>query len=135
MPAAAGTDVVPEIPQGFPRSSRLLRPADYRRVFSGAERLGGRYLTLLHRPADGKGPRLGLAISRKTLPRAVDRNRVKRLLRERFRLRRRELPDVDIVFISRIGIADAGRARLGREIDRLLGRLIESRVARLGRGR
>ena len=113
----------------FPRANRLLRPADYRRVFSGAERVGGRYFTVLYRPNEGQGPRLGMAISRKSLNRAVDRNRVKRQLRERFRHLRRELPDIDIVFISRQGLAGLDRPQLAREVERMFSRLREGASA------
>ncbi len=119
---------------GFPRSHRLLGPADYRRVFSGAERVGGRFFTVLYRPNEGRGARLGMAISRKSLNRAVDRNRVKRLLRERFRHLRRGMPDIDIVFISRQGLASLDRRRLAEEIDRMFKRL-RSGAGRSIRGR
>ena len=45
---------------------------------------------------DGQS-RLGLAIAKRVLPRAVDRNRVKRLVRESFRHRRQDLPAVDVI--------------------------------------
>jgi ribonuclease P protein component len=41
--------------------------------------------------------RLGLVIGKRAVRRAVDRNRAKRVLRETFRIRRRELASVDIV--------------------------------------
>ncbi|MEM1434066.1 MAG: ribonuclease P protein component [Pseudomonadota bacterium] len=41
--------------------------------------------------------RLGLIVAKRVLPRAADRNRVKRLLRERFRRRAATLPKVDLV--------------------------------------
>jgi len=45
----------------------------------------------------GGGVRLGLVVSRRFLPRAVDRNTLKRVVREAFRMRRAELPDGDIL--------------------------------------
>ena len=44
--------------------------------------------------------RLGLAISRKNIRRAVDRNRIKRIIRESFRQNRRLLDSLDIVILS-----------------------------------
>ena len=41
--------------------------------------------------------RLGVVVSRRFLPRAVDRNTLKRVVREAFRVRRAELPDGDIL--------------------------------------
>jgi len=43
------------------------------------------------------GPRLGLVIAKRFLPLAVQRNRVKRLVREGFRCSRSELPAIDII--------------------------------------
>ncbi len=49
------------------------------------------------RPEGNTEARLGLVVGKKQLKRAVDRNRVKRVVREQFRLRRPSLPAVDLV--------------------------------------
>ena len=49
------------------------------------------------RPSDQTVPRLGLVIGKKQLKRAVDRNRVKRIVREQFRRQRVMLPAYDLV--------------------------------------
>lgn len=49
------------------------------------------------RPEGNTEARLGLVVGKKLLKRAVDRNRVKRVVREQFRLRRAGLPAVDLV--------------------------------------
>jgi ribonuclease P protein component len=54
----------------------------------------------------------------------VDRNRLKRIGREAFRLRRQELPAVDIIVLSRAGVTGASRAELRAELDRLLEKLL-----------
>lgn len=46
---------------------------------------------------DGTGARLGIVVGKKNLPAAVDRNALKRILREAFRERRAELPSCDIM--------------------------------------
>lgn len=49
------------------------------------------------RPEGIEAPRLGLVVGKKQLKRAVDRNRVKRIVREQFRLHRAELPACDLI--------------------------------------
>ncbi len=68
----------------------------------------------------GAGARLGLAIAKKHARRSVDRNRIRRVAREAFRVRRHVLPPVDIIVLSRAGIAGAESAELRAELDRLL---------------
>jgi ribonuclease P protein component len=45
----------------------------------------------------GNGPRLGIVVGKKHLPKAVDRNTLKRIVREAFRERRDDLPSWDIM--------------------------------------
>lgn len=49
-------------------------------------------------------PRLGLAISKRRVRRAVARNRIKRLIRESFRTHQRQLRGLDVVIIARTAI-------------------------------
>lgn len=67
-------------------------------------RCADKYLTLLAIPNGLPYSRLGLAIAKKSVRRAVDRNRVKRLVREYFRLHAHHLPAVDIVVMARPAI-------------------------------
>ncbi|EAR20780.1 Ribonuclease P protein component, partial [Nitrococcus mobilis Nb-231] len=72
--------------QGYPRSVRLTRPAEYARVFAGARRVADCYFTVLVIRNDHDRARLGVTVSKKTAPLAVVRNRIKRRIREAFRL-------------------------------------------------
>lgn len=85
----------------FNKRVRLLKPAEYSRVFKNAIRSSDRLLTVLAASNDLGYPRLGLAISKKNAKRAVDRNRIKRLIRESFRLHQIELPAVDFVIMAK----------------------------------
>lgn len=82
----------------LPRSCRLTDASQYRHVFARPARAGNSGFTLLYRPNAVGHARLGLAVSRKYARRAVERNRIKRLVRESFRCRF-TLPDVDIVVL------------------------------------
>jgi ribonuclease P protein component len=74
--------------------------------------------------------RLGLIASRKAAPRAVDRNRCKRLAREAFRSVKAKLPAVDVVFQQKNDLRKYGNLAIRRELDRLLREV----AARFGSG-
>jgi ribonuclease P protein component len=115
-----------------PGRGRLSRSADFDRVFRQGRSHAGRDLVLYVFPRgeeDDSSPRLGLSVSRK-VGGAVDRNRVKRVLREAFALESARLPaGSDAVVIARAGAKDlaareglAGvQAALAELIDKVSG--------------
>lgn len=84
------------------KRGRLSRSAEFDRVFRQGRSRGNRVLVLYSFPrAEAGEPRLGLSVSRK-VGGAVERNRVKRLLREAFELEAMELPaGQDVVIVAR----------------------------------
>jgi ribonuclease P protein component len=66
--------------------------------------------------------RLGLTIARRVAKRAVDRNRLKRLARESFRMQR-SLPAWDFVVLAKPGAGDGERGVLRESLDRHFERL------------
>ena len=83
---------------------------------------------MLYRPSARDSARLGLAVAKKHLKRAVDRNRIKRLVRESFRQQRDLLEGLDIVVLVKPGIETADNRTLLDALDRHWQRL--SRNAR-----
>lgn len=86
-----------------PKRGRLSRSAEFERVYRQGRSHANRHLVLytFPRPDAADGPRLGLSVSRK-VGGAVERNKVKRLLREAFADVRDRLPaDHDIVVVAR----------------------------------
>lgn len=108
---------------GFGPGARLKQRREFRRVYDEGRKTVGRSLILWHRPGDpAAGPRLGLSVSSK-VGGAVRRNRLKRLLREAFRLHRAELSDgLELVAYPRAGCAWEGYADAERELLELCGR-------------
>ncbi|MCK8515257.1 ribonuclease P protein component [Methylonatrum kenyense] len=110
----------------FPRDARLLRPSQFRRVFSsGPCRVSDDAFTLLAKGGEHEQPRLGMAISKRHVPRAVDRNRIKRISREAFRQQRMALPARDVILLARSPARRLDRAQLRRKLDALWQRLIK----------
>jgi len=68
-------------------------------------------------------PRLGLAVAKKHLKRAADRNLAKRIIRESFRLQQNNLCGIDIVAMVKKGIQLRDQTMLARDLDALWLRL------------
>jgi ribonuclease P protein component len=97
----------------------MRRPAEFKRVYAVGRRLGGEFFTV-HAQANGLGrARLGMSIAARILRRAVDRNRVRRLIRESFRVNQLRLPALDIVIGVRAGLLAADNARLRSALETL----------------
>lgn len=90
---------------------------------SSSGRLGGRCFHVRFRANGLPHARLGLAISKRVSKRAVERNRIKRLLRESFRQIRHQLPPVDLVVMARAEAAGVPGAQLLLEAAALWRRL------------
>ena len=108
---------------GFGAGARLKDGEEFQRVFEQGKKTVGKFLILWHRvdPAE-RGPKLGLSVSSK-VGGSVRRSRLKRLIRETFRLRRSELPaGLELVAYPRPGCPWKGRADAEREILDLLRR-------------
>ena len=73
------------------KHAKLLKAAEFDRVFDKSVRSSDRYFTVLARPNEHKHPRLGMAISKRRVRLAVGRNRLKRLVRENFRLTQQDI--------------------------------------------
>jgi ribonuclease P protein component len=90
--------------QRGPKRRRLSRSAEFERVYRQGRSKGNRYLVLYAFPRaeeDDEGPRLGLSVGRR-VGGAVDRTRVKRVLREAFWEEARRLPaGSDYVVVAR----------------------------------
>ena len=88
----------------FTRQQRLTQASEFKSVFANpCVKQGDANMLLLAIKNDHKTARLGLAVAKKQLKRAVSRNRFKRLTRESFRQHLKTIKNFDIVIIARSG--------------------------------
>ncbi len=116
----------------FPRHARLLLPAEYNRIFAAGKRFSGACVTLVAARLDSSTgvrlatrPRLGLALAKKQIKRSHERNRVKRLLRERFRANTQRLGGIEFVAMAKTAAQNTPNPVLILEIERLISRAID----------
>jgi len=109
----------------FSRELRLLTPEDFQPVFKNAIPAVSPYLTLLARKNTFDHPRIGMAIPKKHIKRAVGRNRIRRIVREQFRQHQHQLPAIDIVVIAKAGIADLSNQEINKILDKLWRKLVQ----------
>jgi ribonuclease P protein component len=106
------------------RSTRLRKHADYQRVYRESRRYSSASMTYFFRAREaaepaGAAPRIGLTTGR-VLGGAVERNRIRRRMREAVRLHASALPErVDVVLHPRKQVLEMEFARLQNEVARI----------------
>jgi ribonuclease P protein component len=105
----------------FPRAARLLAKAQFDAAFQAASRFRSRHFRLNAR-ATGEPARLGLAIAKRVVREASERNRVKRHAREVFRRAREELAGFDLVLSAHAPTEGVAGPELQRELRQLFER-------------
>lgn len=110
-------------PNAFTRQRRLPGKADFDRVFSHASiRLNSHPFLLLATDGVGEESRIGMVVGKRHAKRAVDRNRIRRRIRESFRLLR--LPaTLDVVILARPGAGTCEGQALAASLEQLWSRL------------
>jgi len=103
----------------FSRELRLLTPTHFENVFNKAIPAVSPQLTILARHNNYGHPRLGITISKKRVRKAHDRNRLKRVIRESYRLNQHSLPKADIVVVGKSGLGELTNAELFTLLSKL----------------
>ena len=116
MAPTAGPD--PKMAAGEPaRPTRLLKHADFDRVYKQGKRQFSQHMTVFYLAREQGGARVGFTVS-KLLGGAVDRNRMKRRLREAVRLQSHPLAAVvDVVINPKKALRTAEFAQIVKEVE------------------
>jgi ribonuclease P protein component len=94
-------------PLSFGADLRLRSKLQFDAVYAGGRRIDDRFFALRVKANGLAHARVGLAVAVKTAGNAVKRNRLRRLIRESFRLAQHELPPVDVVVAAKFPAAGA----------------------------
>ena len=106
-------------PYSFRPCHRLRSAADFERVYRSGKRAGDGLFAVNALANESGFARLGMSVSTRTVGNAVRRNRVRRIIRELFRLRQATLAPLDFVVTSRPGARAADRPAIETSLERL----------------
>ena len=106
-------------PLTHPEERRLRRKREFDAVYAHGRRFGNSFFGMTAYRNEQGGPRLGLAVAVKTAGNAVERNRIRRVIRESFRLPQHEIPALDLVVSARLHARGAAGAQLRAQLEPL----------------
>lgn len=101
----------------FDKAHRLLAKREYDHVFEKSQKINSETFVVLYRLNAVGHARLGLALSKKKISKAHDRNRVKRIIREAFR--KTLLPPVDIIFLAKKGTGTCSKMATYEDVSKI----------------
>ena len=97
----------------------MLTHAQFKSVFSNPIKASSAEITLLAIPNTEQHPRMGLTVAKRYVKRANQRNRIKRVIRDSFRLNQHDIPHLDIVVLVRNGVMEMENAEINKLIEKL----------------
>jgi ribonuclease P protein component len=106
----------------LPAQKRIRRKSDFDAAYAKGRRLGNGFFGVTAVQNETGSPRLGLAVAVRVAGGGVQRNRIRRIIRESFRLHQHELPAVDII----VSMRDRARGASGAELRESLSALWKS---------
>ena len=105
------------------KQSKLIKTDDFSSVFNFRKRIASKFLVMRFKPNKLDFPRLGLIVAKKTAKLAVNRNYMRRVLRELFRLSQHEIAALDLVIQVQKNFEKPDYSVIKKEFDGLLSKL------------
>lgn len=102
----------------FPKISRLLKSHEFRHFVQYGKKVSDKSFLLSAKPNQYDHPRLGIVVSKKCSKKAVERNRIKRVIRESFRYHQHLLGGFDFLFIAKKPIIEQPQSAFRAELDK-----------------
>jgi ribonuclease P protein component len=110
----------------FSKQAKLLKTDEFSSVFNFRKRISAHYLVMHYLPNTQEQARLGLVVGKKTSKLAVNRNYMRRVLREFFRTQQHQISHVDLVVRVQKKFDRVNFSQIKQEFDTLLLKLIIS---------
>jgi ribonuclease P protein component len=107
----------------FTKQAKIVKTDDFSSVFNLRKRISQQHLVMRYRINDKSNPRLGLIVSKKTAKLAVQRNYMRRVLRELFRVNQHHLPTVDLIVQIQKVFGKSEFIKIKKEFENLIQKL------------
>jgi len=109
----------------FYKKAKLIKTDEFSSVFNFRKRIFANFIALHYLPNQLGIARLGLVVGKKVAKNAVDRNYMRRVLRECFRLQQHEIPALDLVVRVQKKFDKKDFIQIKQEFDEAIGKLIQ----------
>jgi ribonuclease P protein component len=108
---------------GLEKQAKMIKTDDFSSVFNFRKRISTQSLAMHFQPNLHQRPRLGLVVGKKTAKLAVDRNYMRRVLREFFRLKQHEICHVDLIIRVQKKFTKSDFTQIKQEFEMLISKL------------
>jgi ribonuclease P protein component len=106
------------------RNHRLAGKREFQSIFDVASKVSQKHLLALFKPNEKTHARIGIMVGKRIAKLAVERNQIKRVIRESFRQHQLPLSGFDIIVIARQQCDSLDKSQLREGIDKLWQKLI-----------